>query len=75
MEFFLTILVVTAVSVWLGLRMYRLFRRAAGTPQRTTPDCATGCPECSEGGNGSSCSKLADVGRALAEKKSAGSGP
>jgi hypothetical protein len=70
MEFFFAILVVLAVSAWLGLRVYRFFRRAAATPRRITPDCAAGCPACTEDKNASSCSELAGVAKGLFKKES-----
>ena len=69
MEFFVVLVVVLAVSVWLGLRVYRFFRRASTSPQRATPDCASTCPSCAVGKNGSSCAELADAGKALMTDK------
>jgi len=69
MEFFAVLLVVLAVGAWLGLRVYRFFRRAATATQRTTPDCAARCPSCAEGENGSSCSELSDAAKTLLTNK------
>lgn len=47
-EFGIVVILVGAVSLWLGFRLLRFVRRMVSTDNPSGPACAAGCPSCSK---------------------------
>jgi hypothetical protein len=61
-EFGIVLVVVGAVSVWLGFRLFRFLRRITSVESSGGPACAAGCPSCSKEAPGCAVpSMLADL--------------